>query len=467
MTQVTETLSEGLKREFTVVVAADDIAKRVDERLVEVGAQVRLPGFRPGKIPMNILRSRFGPSVMGEVLESTVQDTSGEVMQERDLRPAGQPRIEIKQFDEGKDLEFDLAVEILPEIVPMDFAAVELTRMKATAGDAEVAKALDDLAQSQKRTEPVAEARPAADGDTVVIDFIGRIDGEAFEGGSGEGQAIELGSGMFIPGFEAQLVGKQAGEAATVKVPFPDDYPAENLAGKEAEFGVTVKELRAPAPATMDDDFAKELGLDDLAALKDMMRERLDQEYGQIARARLKRELLDVLADGHSFDVPPTLVDNEFDQIWQQVEAAKEAGQLDEDDASKAEDELKAEYRDIALRRVRLGLLLADVGQRNGLTVSPEEVNRAMMAEARRHPGHEQQVLEMLRGDENAQAQLRAPLFEEKVVDFIVEMAKIADREVSVAELIGVEDGEETAEEAPAKEAPAKKRAPAKKKSAE
>lgn len=452
--QISELKNEGLSREYSVTVPAADIDQRVDARLQEVGATVRIPGFRPGKVPLKLLRQRFSKSVMGEVLENAVNETSQEVLREHDLRPAMQPKIEIESFEEGKDLVFKVGVECMPEIEEADYSKIELTRLKAKVEDKEVGDALERIAKDFRKSEPVAKARKAKAGDVAVIDFKGSIDGEEFEGGAGEGHHLELGSNRFIPGFEDQVVGAKPGDSLDVKVTFPEDYHAEDLAGKEAVFAVEVKELREYVDQEINDEFAESLGLENLEALQQQVRERLEQDYNQVGRSRLKRDLLDALHESHDFDVPAGMVDQEFDQIWQQFEQAKEAGQLDEEETSKNEEELKTEYRDIAKRRVMLGLLLSEVGSKNNIQVSQEDINRAMVQEAQKYPGQESQVLQFYQKNPQALANLQAPIFEDKVVDFLLEMVKISDKEVSVEELMKDPDEEEAA---PKKKASSKK----------
>ncbi len=351
--QINETKNEGLSREYNVTVPASDIATRVDARLQEVGKTVNLPGFRKGKVPLTILRQRFGQSVMGEVLEAAVNESSAEVLSKNELRPAMQPKIEIESFEEGKDLIYTMGVECMPEIVEMDYSTIELTKHKAKIEGKEVDEALERIAKDFRKTEPVAKARKAKEGDVVVIDFKGSIDGVEFQGGAGEGHNLELGSNSFIPGFEDQLVGAKPEDHLDVKVTFPAEYQAEELAGKEAVFSVDVKELREYVETAIDDELAKSLGLDDLEQLKNNIRDRLAEDYDQFSRNRMKRQLLDALQEGHDFDVPAGMIDQEFDSIWKQFEEAKTAGQLDEDETSKDEDELKAEYRENAISRSR------------------------------------------------------------------------------------------------------------------
>ncbi len=433
--QVTETLNEGLKRGYKVVVSAADIAQKIDVELDEVAKKANLPGFRPGKAPKGVIKKRFGQSVMGDVLQRAVQDTTSQALLERNLKPAMQPKIEVTSFDEGKDLEYTVSLEVLPEIVPVDFKTIDLERPKAEPGEAEIAKALDSLATSQRKTQKVEAAREAKLGDTAVIDFEGFMDGEAFPGGKGNDHPLELGSNQFIPGFEAQLVGKKAGDKVDVNVTFPAEYGSEKLAGKQATFKVEIKELREPLPVTIDDEFAKGLGFEDLETVKKVVKDQLARDYQRAARAKVKRALLDKLSDAHNFEVPPGMLEMEFQQIWGQVEADRKRGVEDPEHKGKTDDQLKEEYKAIALRRVRLGLLLAEVGRANDVQVTQDEVNRALGEQVRRFPGQERQVVEFYRSNPELLAQLRAPIFEEKVVDFILELAKVTDKPVTVEEL--------------------------------
>jgi trigger factor len=463
--QVTETSQDGLKHEFKVVIDANDLAQKVDLRLGELAHQVRIPGFRPGKVPTKVIKQRYGEAVLGEVMEQAVNDSANQALQERGMRPAMEPKIEVQEYKEGADLEYTLAIEVLPEIEPMDFSTLELERVTAKVPDKDIDQTLEHLAGSQKDTKPVETPRPAQAGDVVVVDFVGSMDGEEFPGGKAEDYHLELGSGMFIPGFEDQLIGKSASEQVTVTVNFPDDYGNDELKGKPAEFAVTIKEIRESVPAVIDDAFAKANGLESLAALRDNVRETLQGNYDQMAQGRLKRELLDKLAEAHDFAVPPGMVEIEFDQIWRQIEEARKNDQLEEEDKAKSEDELKAEYHEIAERRVRLGLLLSEVGQRAAIEVTDQEVNQAVMAEAQRHPGQEREVFEIYQKNPAAKAHLRAPIFENKVVDYILELAKVETREVSPEELLKPDEPESEAE--PAKSAKKKadvKKKPAKKK---
>jgi trigger factor len=467
--QVTETEAEGLKREFKVLVPAADIEEQMTSRLKELAKTVRLPGFRPGKVPVGLLRKRYGPSVMGEVLEKTVNESSQKTMTERGLRPALEPRIEITGFDEGKDLEYTMAVEIMPEIEPLDFSEIKLERLVVPINDGDMDETLQQMAGAYKTSTPLEDDRESRAGDTVIIDFVGRVDGEEFAGGKAEGYRLELGSGSFIPGFEDQIVGAKAGDAVAVSVTFPEDYGAEALAGKEAVFDVTLNEIHETTPAAIDDDLAHKAGAENLAALRDHIRQDREKELKALSRMRLKRALLDALADAVDFQVPVGMVDSEFEGIWKQFEEQREAGGpgLDPEDAERSDDENKAEYRALAERRVRLGLLLSEVGNTNNIQVSQDDIGRALMEEARRHPGHEKDVIEHYRNSPKAMRMLTAPVYEDKVVDFILELADVSDREATLDDLLAEPEAppakkaakKKAAKKAAAKKAPAKKKA--------
>lgn len=434
--QVTELNAEGLRREYKIVISAKDIDTKVTSRLEELAQQAALPGFRRGHVPAALMKKRYGPSVMGEVLERALNDSSQQAMAERGLRPAIQPKIEVTAFDEGKDLEFTLAVELMPEVKPVDFRSIEVERLVAEVGEAEIDKAVQGLAEEMRKTEKVDPPRPAQKGDVLVIDFVGRVDGKEFPGGAAKAHHLELGSNAFVAGFEDQLIGKQPGDTAEVKITFPAEYVNKELAGKDAAFTVTVNELRERVKVALDEEFAKSLGLESLAKLREAMKGRLQRDYAGLARLKLKRTLLDKLAEAHEFAVPAGMVQAEFDVIWKQVEEAKQKDQLDADEKAKSEDQLKADYRQIAERRVRLALLLSEIGRQNNIQVGQDELNRAMAEEARRYPGQEKQVIELFKTDPNAQARLRAPLFEDKVIDFIVEMAKVTEKRLPPEELV-------------------------------
>ncbi len=425
--QVTEVANEGLKRAYTVVVPKSAIAEQRVKRLAELGKDLKIPGFRPGKVPATVVEARYGTAVMGEVLEASVQEASVKVVSERGLRPAVRPKIELVNFDPGSDLEFRMDVEVLPEIPMPDFAGIELTRLKATPGEAEIGRALDNILRRNAVLEDAAEPRPAAKGDVLVCDFLGKIGGEAFQGGAATDMPIEVGGEGFIPGFTEQLEGFSAGEVRTITVTFPADYGSAELAGKEASFDITAKRLKVFRKPEADDELAKKMGLETAAQLRERITEVLQREYDAQSRMATKRKLLDALADRAQFTVPDGMVEAEFSAIWQRVEQDMKAGRLDPDDAGKSEDALRAEYRAIAERRVRLGLLLNEVGRTNNIQVSREELGQAMRAEVQRYPGQEKQVMEFFQKNPGAIENLRSPIFEDKVVDFVLELAKVSE----------------------------------------
>ena len=522
---VTETSAEGLKREFKITVPASEVEDQIAKRLGEIGQAVRIPGFRPGKVPLPLLRKRFGPAVRGEVLESTVQDSSTKAMEERNLRPALPPRVELVTAAEGADLEYTISLEVLPELPDPDFTGLGLEKLIAEVPDEDVDKAVERMAESQRKSEPVE--RPAEAGDILVADVVGRVDGDEIPGSRGEGRQIELGAESLLPGFTDQLAGVAAGETREVRVTFPADYGNSEMASKEGVFDVAVKEVRHRLPAAIDDALAEAVGLENLGELRQEIRQRMQRDYEGITRQRLKRALLDKLAERYDFPVPPGMVDMEFNSILAQYEGEKEARKAVAERAAAAEgpidaaaliapeetalegaserapataeapkpeppeashggaahevpppqgspeaavaprdppaivapeetalegasdvepavpamdqdddEQAKAEFRRVAERRVRLGLLLAEVGRSNNINVSQEELNQALIQEARRHPGYERQVVDYYRKNPDALGNLRAPIFEEKVVDFIVELAKPDERKVTPQELI-------------------------------
>lgn len=443
--QITESNAEGLKHEMTVVIEAADIERRVTDRLNEIGRTIRLPGFRPGKVPMTVLRKRYGSSVMGEVLERTVSDSSNAAMRERNLRPALQPKVEILSFNEGKDLQYKLAVEVLPQIQLMNFGELTVERLKPEVPEEEIDRALERIAHQQRKSETVD--RGAEKGDVVVMDFVGSVGGVEFPGGSAKDYSLELGTGSFVPGFEDQLTGIKAGEQRQVQITFPTDYGNAELAGKAAEFAVTAKAVKAVAPQPVDESLATAIGMDNLAALRQVVRERIERDYQSVARQKLKTALLDRLGEHHHFSVPQGMIDIELETIWRQYQAqserAKQAGAGAETEPAKDEATVKAEYRDIAERRVRLGLVLAEVGSKNNITVTQDEINRAMADEARRYPGQERHVIEYYRNNPGAIDSLRAPIYEDKVIDFILELAQVTDKTVPLKELLAAVEDEQ------------------------
>jgi trigger factor len=431
--QVTETANEGLKRQFKIQIPAAELSGEVEKRLDEMGKTARLPGFRPGKVPKSLLKKQYGQALMGEIVERRVNESSQKTIDERGLRPAAQPKVEITKFEEGQDLEFSVDLEVLPEIAQPDYSSIALERMKVEVTDDMVDETLNQMAKRSREKKPAAEGKKAEKGDVLTLDFVGKIDGKAFENGSAKDFELELGSNQFIPGFEDQLVGVKAGEEREVKVNFPEDYGAKDLAGKAATFECTIKQVQELAERAIDEELAKANGFDTLDALKKAIRERLEQEFAMVGRARTKRQLLDALAGKADFAAPPSLVETEFAAIWTRVDEARKQGEtVGEGD----EETIKQEYRDIATRRVKLGLLLAEIGRQNNIQVSQDEMNRAVMMEAQRYPGQERQVFEFFQNNANARATLRAPIFEDKTVDFIIELAKVTDRPVSREELM-------------------------------
>ncbi len=447
--QVTETHSDGLKRQLKVVVGAGEIGARFAARLDELKDRVQLKGFRKGKVPVQHLRKVLGRSVMGEVLQQTIEEKSRAAISDRKERPAIQPQIELSEDQQEiekvmagqADLSFAMSFEVLPEINLIDFSELQLERLVADVDDAAVDAAIEQLVERSISFE-TAEGRTAQDGDRLTIDFVGKIDGEPFEGGAGEGVTIVLGQGGFIPGFEDGLKGAAAGDARVVTATFPAEYPEKSLAGKEATFDVKVKEVAVPKRPAVDDEFAKTLGAESLANLRELVSQQIGREYAQASRAKLKRNLLDELARRHDFALPPSLVEREFEGIWRQVtEGLKQAGRTFEDEG-KTEEQAREEYRRIAERRVRLGLVLGEVGEKNEIQVSQEEMRRALVEQARRYPGQERMVYEFYEKNPGAIAELRAPIYEEKVVDRILEQAKLAERKVDREELLKPEPEE-------------------------
>lgn len=433
--QVTETLSEGLKRGWTVVVPTADIEGRRSKRLAELAKTVNLPGFRPGKVPMPVVKTRFGGAVLSEVLEQSVNDATRELLSERNMRAASEPKVEVVSLADGKDLEFKVELELLPDITMPDFAAIELTRLKAEPAAEAVDKALGELAGRQRELVEVAEARPVAKGEVLTVDFLGKLDDVAFEGGTGTDMDVEIGGSGFIPGFSEQMEGMSPGETKVINVTFPEEYGAKNLAGKAATFDITAKKLKIATVPAVDDELAKKLGFDAIDEVRKLIVQQIQREYDQMSRLRIKRQLLDALAKLCSFPVPEGMLAAEFDQIWARFEQERKEGREDDDDKGKDDNTLKAEYRAIAERRVRLGLLLAEIGRANGITVTADEMTRAMRSEAARYQGQEQMVMDFFKKNPQAAENLRGPIFEEKVVDFVLELAKVTDTVVTAEEL--------------------------------
>lgn len=444
--QVTETLNEGLKREFECVIAAATINDKVEAKLKELAPTVNLPGFRPGKAPIKILRQRFGRAVTGEILDEALRDGIQSTLDERGIRPAAQPEVDmVEEYQEGGDLKFSIKAEVLPEIEPIDFSTLELVKLEPEIPDSEVEEALGRMAESRRDRVDVTEARPAADGDVVVIDFEGSIDGEKFPGGAAEDYELTLGSGQFIPGFEEQLVGMTVGDEKTVTVTFPEDYGAEHLAGKEVAFAVKLKGLKELAPAEVNEALAEKFGAESLDDLRRQMRETMEREYANVGRNKVKRDLFDKLDEAHAFPLPETLVESEFNGIWSEVEKQLEGDNADEVREGKTDEELREEYRKVAERRVRLGLLLSEVGRRNDIEVSTEDLQRAIAQQAAQFPGQEEMVQKFYLENPQMLGQLQAPILEDKVVDYILELANVEVRKVPPSDLMA------EAEESPAK----------------
>ena len=457
--RIEETKNEGLARAFTVTIPAEDMTARVDRRLGEVAKTIRMPGFRPGKVPKNLVRKMHGEALHGEALQSAVQEGVQQVLREKELRPAQQPSVDLKEGAEGKDTVFTMEMEVLPKVEVGEIGEIKLEKLTVEAGEDDLKEALQKFAEQQKSFEPAAKSYKAKEGDVVAMDFVGTVDGEPFEGGTGEHMAIEIGSGRLIPGFEDQLVGVKANDQETIKVQFPEDYNVEYLKGRDAEFAVTVNEVRKPKTAEVGDELATNLGLESLDQLKELLSQNLNQELANLSRTYMKRKLLDTLASRYDFAVPPSMVDAEFEQIWQQLE--HEAGHAEDPEAAKKEIEAERDdYRRIAERRVRLGLLLSEIGQQQGVAVSQQEMNQLIMQEAQKYPGQQREVAEYFQKNQMAAAQLRAPLFEDKVVDKLLENAEVTEREVSRQELeAAIEDEDESPEP---KAAPRKKKSSAK-----
>jgi len=434
--QTVETLNEGLKRAYAVTIPANDVAKRVEAEIKSIAPQIRMPGFRPGKVPANLVKKMHGPAIEQDALSKTVQDGVQQLLAEQKLRPAMQPSVELDEgYEPGKDVALKIELEILPDVPPPAIDGLKLERLSVAAADDEIEAQMQRIAGQQKQYDDAMDGHPAVEGDLVVMDYAGSVDGVAFEGGTGEGMSVELGSGRLIPGFEQQLEGVKKGEARTLNVTFPEDYGEKSLAGKAAVFEVTVTDVRVPREAKVDEDFAKSLGLQGLDQLRELLKGQIEQELNGLTRTHMKRKLLDQLAASHSFPVPPSMVEAEFQQIWAQLE--HEASHEEDPEAARAEMEKdRADYQAIAERRVRLGLLLSEIGQQNGVEVSQQEMQRLILQAAQQYnPKDRERFIQYVQQDPMAAAQLRAPLYEDKVVDFLFGKAEISDRAVSREEL--------------------------------
>ncbi len=451
--QVTETLNEGLKHEFKINVPASDLDAKADAKLVDLKDKVRLNGFRPGKVPVSHLKKIYGRSVMAETIDETIRDTNTQLFTDRGFRLAAEPKVtmpteakEVEELLSGKsDLTYTVAIEVVPQIKLADFKGFSLDKPVAEITDKEIDEAIERIAEANRGYAAKGEGAKAESGDRVTINFTGRINGEPFEGGKGEGIQVVIGTGQFIPGFEEQLIGIGAGETRTLKVSFPKNYMSEKLAGQAAEFETTATAIESPLKTEINDEFAKSLGLESLDKLKDAARERLAAEFTAATRQKVKRTLLDRLDEAHQFEAPPTLIEEEFNLMWNSIKAEMESSGKTFADENTTEEASKEEYRKIADRRVRLGLVLSEIGEKNKITVTDDEVSRAVIERARQMPGREKEVWDFYRNNAQALAQLRAPIFEDKVVDFILELANVTEKKVSREELFKDEDAEKSA----------------------
>jgi len=451
--QVKETVADGLKHEFEISVPAADIDAKVDEKLVDLKDKVRLNGFRPGKVPLAHLKKLYGRSVKAETIDQLIRDTNSRVFTERGFRLATEPKVTmpeekeaVEALLEGKsDLTYTVAVEVVPPIALADFKSFEVERPVAEVAESDVDEAIQRIADQNRPYAAKAEGAKAESGDRVTISFKGTIDGTPFEGGSGEGIAVQIGSNTFIPGFEEQLIGIAVGETRTLKVSFPPNYGNAELAGKPAEFETTATLIEAPGETVIDDEFAKTLGLESLDKLKEAVRERMKAEYAALSRQRVKRKLLDRLDEAHRFDPPPSLVEDEFKLMWDSIKAEMASTGKSFADEDTTEDKAMEDYRRIADRRVRLGLVLSEIGEKNAITVTDDEVSRAVVERARQMPGREKEVWDFYRSNPQALAQLRAPIYEDKVVDFLLELAKVTDKPVGRDELLKDDEDDATA----------------------
>jgi trigger factor len=451
--QVTETLAEGLKHEFKISVPASDLDAKADAKLVDLKDKVKLNGFRPGKVPVSHLKKVYGRSVMAETIDQTIRDTNTQIFTDRGFKLATEPKItmpteqkEVEELLAGKtDLTYTVAIEVVPTIQRADFKSFSVEKPVVDVTDAEVDEAIKRIAEQNRPYAAKAEGAKAENGDKVTISFKGSIDGVPFDGGTGEGIAVVIGAGQFIPGFEEQLVGIGSGETRTLKVTFPKNYASEKLAGQPAEFETTATLIEAPGETEINDEFAKTLGLESLDKLKEAARERLVAEFAGATRQRVKRALLDRLDDSHKFEAPPSLVGEEFNLMWNSIKAEMESSGKTFADENTTEEAAKEEYQKIADRRVRLGLVLSEIGEKNKITVTDDEVSRAVIERARQMPGREKEVWDYYRSNANALAQLRAPIYEDKVVDFILELANVTEKKVSREDLFKDDDAEKSA----------------------
>lgn len=458
--EVKQLKQDGLSHELEIKVEAKDIETRVESRLKEAAKTINIPGFRPGKAPLSLMKQKYGKAVLGEVLEAAVNETSQKALEDQKIKPALQPKIEVTSFDEGKDLVYTMNVESLPEIEIKDYKGFKVTKLVAKADDKAIDEALKQIASVRKTSEVVKEKRATKNGDIAVIDFNGRTADDNVEhpGMASEGHQLELGSNQFIPGFEDQLIGKKAGDEVEVKVSFPEEYGAAELAGREAIFDCKIHEIRKNVDAVIDDEFAKSLGLEDLPALRKAVEDQTNQEFNNHSRLKLKKELLDQLDNAHQFEVPQGMKDMELENILKQIQMDNQQRGVESDPS----DEEKEELKDIAGRRVRLGLVLSEIGNQNNITVADAELQRAVISEAQKYPGQEKQVFDYFAKNRDALESLRAPLYEDKVVDFILELATVTEKEVTAEELTAEDEVDEKPKK---KKATSSKKTDAKKKS--
>jgi trigger factor len=462
---IQQTVNEGLKRAYLITIPAADLSAKIDAEIKKVAPQVRMPGFRPGKVPANLVKKMHGEALHGQVVNDTIRESVDKLLRDEALRPAMQPEVGLNEdYAQGKDAAITVALEVLPAIEAPSIDGLKLERLVVPVTDAQIDEALGNIASQNKSYKDAAKTKKAAEGDQLIIDFVGKLDGVEFDGGKAEDAALVLGSGTFIPGFEDQLVGVKTGQEKTITVTFPAEYQAEHLAGKEATFDVTVKAVKVETETTLDQDFAKSLGLDSLDKLREIMKAQLEQQTAGLTRTQMKRQLLDQLAAGHSFEVPGTMVEAEFQQIWAQLQQEAARDENPADALKQIEDE-KDEYKSIAERRVRLGLLLSEIGQANGVEVTQQEMSMLIQQAAMQYRTEDRErFVQYIQSEPMAAAQLRAPLYEDKVVDFLFDKAEVTEREVTVEELQAAIEADDTAEAAPApKKAAPKKKAPAKK----
>lgn len=438
--KIKETKSEGLSREYNVTISAADFEKGVQNKLHEIGKTVAMAGFRAGKVPFSMIEKKYKANAMSEALDDMLRDGVNDLLKEKNLRPVFTPDVDIKKFEEGKDIEFSVKMDILPEIEIKDFGSIKLEKVMADVPEEEVTKALNYMAESRRDSVKVEENRETKKGDIAVIDFVGSIDGVEFNGGKGSAYPLEIGSNSFIPGYEDQLIGKKVGDVVDVKATFPENYHAKDLAGKEALFVTTIKEIREVKKSEINDEFAKSMGKDNLDALKEEVKSHIAKDYEAASKMKLKRALLDALDKAYKFDVPSKLVDMEYETIVKQYEAAKKNNQLDEDEKNKKEADLLKEYKEIAVRRVKLGLLLAEVGKEAKVEVTQEDINKAIMVEAQRYPMQAKAIFDFYLKNKDAIERLRTQVYEEKVIDHVLAQVKTEEKKVSVAELYNFDE---------------------------